>query len=62
MPGVLLSRELNDVNVADKTQRLLCVGKVKLHIELRCAFGILVDGEYGPLLVRSSYRIDADDA
>jgi hypothetical protein len=42
-PGVLLSRELNYLDFADKTQRLLCAGKIKLDIELRCAFGILVD-------------------
>ena len=57
VPGVLLSRELNYFNLADKTQRLLCAGKIKLHLELRCAFGIFVNCEQGPLLVRSSHCI-----
>src|SRR5262249_10186568 len=61
MPGVLLSREMNYVNLADKTQRLLRAGKVKLHVELRSAFRILVDGDKGPLLVRSSYCIRSYD-
>ena len=57
VPGVLLSRELNYLNLADKTQRLLCAGKIKLHLELRCAFGIFVNCKQGPLLVRSSHCI-----
>jgi hypothetical protein len=54
-PGVLRSGKLNCFDLAHKTQRLFCAGNLKLHIELRWAFGILVDCKQGPLLVRSSH-------
>ena len=57
MPCILRARKLNHLNLTDKAQRLLRAGKIKLHIELRCAFGILVDCKQAPLLVRSSHRI-----
>ena len=55
-PGVLRSGKLNCFDLAHKTQRLFCAGNLKLHVELRWAFGILVDCKQGPLLVRSSHR------
>jgi hypothetical protein len=45
MPGILLSEELNYFNLAGKTERLLCAWQSKFHIELSCAFWILVDCE-----------------
>src|SRR4051794_3299589 len=56
-PGVLGPGKMDYVNLAHKTQRLLCAGQTELHSELRCAFGILVDCKQGPLVVRSSHCI-----
>ena len=43
MPYVLRSRKLNYFDLARQSSRLLCAGNLELHIQLRWAFGILVD-------------------
>ncbi len=43
VPGVLLSRKLNYLNLACETHRLLCAGNVELHVELCSAIRMFVD-------------------
>ena len=61
VPGILRSRKLNYVNLADKTYWLLCAGNAELYVELRHAAGTFVDCKQGPLFIRSSERVHCDD-
>ena len=60
VPGILLLRKLNDLNLANKTNWLVCPGNVELYLELGRALGMLVDCQQGPLFVRSSDCIHGD--
>ena len=43
VPGVLMSGELEDLNLTHKTGWLLCVGNLELHVEPCSAVRILID-------------------